>query len=93
MAALGRAFIARIESSIIPSMPNKVRGLWFHDAGEWNLKLLTTESHHRYNVTHSCLLLLVCTVLMVTFIYSVGLKTVHFWAPAFKWVIFDFVSA
>ena len=35
MAALGRALIVRIESSIIPSMPNKVRELWFHDAGEF----------------------------------------------------------
>ena len=38
MAALGRALIARIESSIIPSMPGKVRDLWFHDAGELSLK-------------------------------------------------------
>ena len=38
MAALGRALIARIESSVIPSMPGKVRDLWFHDAGELVLK-------------------------------------------------------
>lgn len=34
MAALGRALIARIESSIIPSLPTTVREMWFHDAGK-----------------------------------------------------------
>lgn len=52
MAALGRALIARIESSIIPSMPTKLRELWFHDAGEWNFSK-KIESHHEYSATPS----------------------------------------
>ena len=35
MAALGRAVIARIETGIIPSMPNAIREMWFHDAGKF----------------------------------------------------------